>query len=486
MTRSIDSTSRSNGHAADAEVFERFDREKAKSSAENGSSESDRSEAKAPESHSKRGMTVASTERWYGIVAVALLAVAIGVLAKRPSLLLVGAVVVGFATYPRVTSPPDPTVSIDRRIDPEKTKAGETATVRTTITNEGDRSLFDLRIVDGAPPMLGVVDGSPRRATTLEPDGSVTIEYDLRVRPGRHWFRPTTLLCRDASGAIEVETEVAELTTIECGSGISTVPLRSRSRHRTGTLITDEGGSGLEFHSVKSYERGDAASRIDWRRFARTGELTSIAFRTERLADVVLCVDARPAAYRASDRSDPHAVAHAVAAAGRIGDALLGMNHRIGLAVFGREVSLLSLASGSDHAERLHRRLGTDPALSLTPPPSARSETTVDSAVPESIDLDRQLSKIRAQFGSNVQFIVLSPLCDDEAARIVQRFESGGAVVTVVSPDVTTDRTAGGRLARIDRGNRVNALRNANIPVVDWTPSTPLETALSSLEWRHR
>jgi hypothetical protein len=101
-----------------------------------------------------------------------------------------------------------------------------------------------------------------------------------------------------------------------------------------------------------------------------------------------------------------------------------------------------------------------------------------DGAVP----VDTQLSRIRAEIGANTQVVLITPLCDDEASRIAQRFESGGTAVRVVSPDVTTTETAGGRLARLERTHRLSMLRNAGIPVVDWTPTQPLGAAMAAVE----
>lgn len=98
-----------------------------------------------------------------------------------------------------------------------------------------------------------------------------------------------------------------------------------------------------------------------------------MTFRTERLAEVVVCVDARPVSYRAADATEPHGVARAVDAADRIGDALFDANHRVGLAGFGRRVCVLPAQSGRDHASRFHRRLATDPAFGLEPPETART-----------------------------------------------------------------------------------------------------------------
>jgi len=84
-----------------------------------------------------------------GIAAVTLLAVAIGVLAKRPPLLLVGALTGAYVAYPRLTATPNPDLSVRREIDPASPADGEWVSVRTTITNEGDSALADVRVVDG-------------------------------------------------------------------------------------------------------------------------------------------------------------------------------------------------------------------------------------------------------------------------------------------------------------------------------------------------
>ncbi|PSQ07907.1 DUF58 domain-containing protein [Halobacteriales archaeon QS_6_71_20] len=445
-----------------------------------------------------RGETVRSTGRWRGVVAVVLLAAAVGVLAQQPALLLVAGAAVVLAAYPLVTATPDPKLSVSRRVTPESPGDGERVQVHTTVRNEGSATLPDVRVVDGAPPTLPVVGGSPRRATALPPGGSATVEYELRARPGRHRFRPATLLCRDAAGAVEVETTAVAESPIACADRLPDLPLRARSRRRTGPLVTDEAGSGLEFHSVAEYERGDPAAGIDWRRFARTGELASVRYRTERLADVVVCVDARPEAYRAPSPTEPHAVARAVDAAGRLGDALLDAGHRVGLAAVGPHASLLAPGSGPDHADRLRRQLATAPAFSLIPPEPASPEADgagvrkpeadgVEEEKPEATpSLDRRLAEIRALAGSNGQVLLLSPLCDDAAPRVARLLGEEGAAVTVISPDPTTGRTAGGRLARLERARRLRALRDAGVATVDWGADAPLGAALSAAGERSR
>jgi uncharacterized protein (DUF58 family) len=461
------------------------------------STDSTVSEESTDASDAASSATVRATGRWRGGVAVVLLAAATGLLAKRPSLLLVAAVGVALTAYPRLTATPTPTVSLSREIE---SAPDDRVAVTTTITNTGDETLFDCRVIDGVPPMLSVVEGSPRCATTLPPGGTATLSYELAVRSGGHRFQPTTVLCRDAGGSVEVETTIEEPTEITAAAELPTLPIGSGRGHHVGRLPTEQAGEGIEFHSVDRYEPGDPIARIDWRRFARTGELTTVAFRTAVTADVLICVDTGDAAYRAASGSEPHAVAHAVDAAERIADALFAENHRVGLAAVGGGKTVLPPAGGREHAARLRHRLRTDPAFSLSPPPdarpSSRAATTIDAAVSSAAEssaaessatdtsgVDDRFAAIEARCEPTTQLVVITPACDDTAIRLAHRF---GSRVTVISPDVTTDRTAGGLLARAERADRLSGLRNAGVPVVDWDPTTPLGATLATADRRQR
>ncbi|MEF8778213.1 MAG: DUF58 domain-containing protein, partial [Natronomonas sp.] len=56
-----------------------------------------------------------------------------------------------------------------------------------------------------------------------------------------------------------------------------------------------------------------------------------------------------------------------------------------------------------------------------------------------------------------------------------------GCAVTVLSPDVTTDETVGGRLARIERRNRLRSLHRTGVATIDWDPDERLGTALTGI-----
>jgi len=372
-----------------------------------------------------------------------------------------------FAVYPRITPTPSVDLDMERRLDDTAPDHDEPVEVTVEVTNTGNRTLPDLRLVDGVPPMLEVSDGTPYHAVALRPGSSTTFSYEVTAKRGSHHFEPATVMARDASGATEVETTVAAETTIECTTDVPEVSLRQQTRRVAGQLVTDEGGSGIEFHGIREYRYGDPVNRVDWRRFARSGELTTVEYREERAAAVVLCLDAREPAYRAESSDEPHAVSYGRAAVERLLDALRETPNRVGIAALGRELCWLTPGTGTEHGSRAEQLLSTHPTLSTHPPNSGDAN-----------DGDGQLTELRTRLQTDTQVVFVSPLTDEFAANAVLELEAAGHEVTVVSPDVTADETAGSRLVGVERDNRLATLRESGIPAVDWSPTEPLGAEL--------
>ncbi|WP_328762990.1 DUF58 domain-containing protein [Haloarcula salinisoli] len=422
-------------------------------------------------------MTVRTTGRWRGIVAVALFFVAVGVLTDRPATLLVGVVGAGMAVYPRLSRPPTVELELERRLGDRRPASGDPVTVTTSVTNTGDRTLADCRVVDGVPAMLSVASGSPRHAAVVRPGETTEFSYAVETEPGRHQFDPATVIARDITGAHEVETSVAAGTEIQVGDAVPELPVREQPDGYAGRLVTDEGGSGIEFHSVREYRPGDPVGRIDSKRWARTGELTTVEFREELPTSVCLLVDARAPAYRAEADGRPNAVAHCLAGVEQLVSALSETRDAVGLAAFGRELCFRAPGVGADHETALWQLLGTHPAFDATPPGHVRAGGGVDGEETDG-DLDRQATLLRKQLGTDTQVVVLSPLSDEGIVETIRTLSAAGHTTTVISPDVTADGSLGRRLAGRERRMRLRTLRGADVPVVDWDPATPLGTVL--------
>ena len=408
---------------------------------------------------------VRSTRRWRGVVAVPLLAGAAGALFANRALLLASVVGVVYAAYPRLTGLSEPDVEVDRSLDADGDGVVE---VTVTARNAGDRPLPELRLADGVPPSASVIDGSPRHATALRPGGTTSFSYTVQTRAPERLnapqFGPTTVVARDSSGATEAEMTVEHEADGD-RSVAASIPLRRRTRAETGRLASGEGGSGLEFHHVRRYRRGDPQSRIDWRRFARTGELSTVAFRRERAPSVAFCLDARPAAYRSND-DGPHAVAAGVEAIRRLYAGLRKTNARAGLLVLGRD-ERLSPGTGAEHDVRFRE------ALSAVPDRSPAADGGVGDGSPA------ELRRIGDRLAAETQVVFVTPTTDEFALEAALTFEAADHPVTVLSPDVTATGTLGERLATVERDRRLRSLRRSGVRVVDWDREESLERAVA-------
>lgn len=421
-----------------------------------------------------------STERWTGLTGLGLLTVGVGLWSSHanvpPGLVVATAAVVGAAGYVYLSTPPEVSLAVERELAPADAAPGEDVTVTVRVTNTGDAMAPDLRLVDGVPPALRVVDGSPRFATALRPDETVAFSYVVETVRGEHAFDPVHVIARDFSGALERERHVAAdsgavLTADLELSADEQVPAHPHTARRVGRVVTDTGGSGVELHSVREYQRGDPLSRIDWNRVASTGEFATLLFREEHAATVVFLVDARQEAYVAPRVDAPSAVEHSVAAADVLLSSLIGAGDSVGLAALSPEWCWLEPRGGAGQQARARRLLEAHPAFDGRPP---------DRGFHGEIEERR----LRRELPADAQLLLCSPLCDDDAVAIARHLHARGFPVTVVSPDVTARATTGQRLAGVERAMRVSRLRRSGVRVLDWDPERPLETAIDAAQRR--
>lgn len=433
---------------------------------------------------------IRETRRWHGIVAVSLFAGAISLLSQRSSVLLLAAIGIGYAAYPRIAStPPTAQLGVERTIEPKVPGVDETVDVTVTVTNEGDRWLPDLRIVDGVPPLLSVVDGTPRHATALGPGRTATFEYELKALPGRHRFEPMTVLCRSVSGSTERRTSFMEPTVIDCTTPVTSTTLRRITGFISGREVTDQGGDGIEFHRTREYQPGDPRNRIDWRRVAKTGELSTIDFREERAASVVLCIDTR--SERLAD-----GLAYSVVAADLLATALISEGHEVGVTTLGTQSIWIPPGVGSDHLTRIRHAIDTEPsfetavresgsdeeALTDAQSPAAASRSATDGGRAVRSDDPTGTDTLRQRLGPNAQVALVTPLTDDSVVDAARTLEVAGRPTFVVSPDVTARETLGQRTAALERSLRCRRLRGTGIPVVDWDIESDLDIDVGGIE----
>lgn len=415
-----------------------------------------------------------ATNRWFGIGALALGIAGIGVITTQPSLVLIAAIGGWYALYARIGRVRDPSLRLTRDVSESTGHPGDEITVTVRIENLGSRPIADLRVVDGVPDTVAVVDGTPRHATALAPGTEAQFRYTIEARRGYHRFDPTTVVLRDIAGSTErvYRADVpSELHVQPDPTPLPPLTLRELTRSVTGRVETRRAGPGVEFHSTREYRPGDPRSQIDWNRLARTGELTTVEFRQERAATVVVIVDVRSEAFVSRPGGRSPAAADGLDAAVRIFFSLLDVGDRVGLATLGPDPLWLPPGLGVDHRSTAQLLFGSHPALAPRPPS-------------ERIAVTRARRSIRRHLPSEAQVVFVSPLADGSAERFAVGLEARGHPVTILSPDPSGFDTDGNLLRSLERHLRVGRLRDRGIRVVEWDDERSLIAAIEEGAYR--
>jgi uncharacterized repeat protein (TIGR01451 family) len=413
--------------------------------------------------------TAVGVDRWGIGLTAGLVAGAAGVLTGTTAAFVAGVVPLAFALYGYATRPPAVELDVERRIDTAAPTPGSEIGVTVTVENTGSRPLADVRIADGAPARMPVVSGTPRHSASLRPGEATTFSYRLAARRGDHAFGDLAVVARNVSGTGEHRITADLACEVTCSAGVDHVPLTGQTIQYAGRVPTDAGGEGVEFYSTRKYQPGDPMSRVDWKRYARSNELTTIDFRENRAATVVVVVDTREDAQVAPDDESLDGVELGTYAGVRLIDELCAETNRVGVATYGEDGGYLAPGTGETVALRAAKLFGGD-------------LDTDDPAVMR-LSGSRPFRRLRRSMPDDAQVLFVSPVLDRHAVDVARRFTAYGHAVTVVSPDVTGD-SPGGRVAGIDRARRLESLREHGSHVVDWSPDRPLRSSLDAARRR--
>lgn len=429
-------------------------------------------------------MTRRDTGRWNAGLAVALVTGALGLFVGNTVVFSAAAIGLCYAAYGYATRPPTLDVDVERSVADTSPMPGDEVDVTVAVRNASDEPLADLRVVDGVPDTLGVVDGSPRHMTALQPDETESFTYTVKIRRGVHEFGDATVVTRNVSGSVRGEETVAIESRLSCHAPVDSLPLSDQTIPYPGRVETDSTGAGLEFHSVRQYHHSDPLNRIDWRRFARTGELRTVEFRTDRAATVVVVLDARGEARVARRPEEPDGVELGTYAAGRIAGHLLDAGNRVGLAQYGSTLGYLRPGTGDAQAARIRNNLNVQSSTSIpvhdAAGATAPTESTDDGDAGGAAVTDGgwRVDWLRKRIPNGAQVVFVSPLLDDAPLSLLRRLRAAGHSLRVVSPDVTTTETSGSTLERIRRRDRLSTLRSRTTDVIEWSPDEPLYAAI--------
>ncbi|WP_408956876.1 DUF58 domain-containing protein [Natrinema sp. 74] len=417
--------------------------------------------------------------RWRGAVAATVALALVGLLNRTPALLVGAVVPLAFIAYGSLSrvAVPDGLVAT-RTVSPTPAPPGQPVTVTLEVTNDSDRTLTDVRLADGVPAELAVLEGSPRAGTTLEPGESHSMTYLVVARRGEYDFDPPQCRLRGlgASAVATVSLPVAGDRSLVCRLDADAPPIESDGNGHTGGLTTDDPGEGVSFHSTREYRPGDPADRIDWRHYAKRGTLATVNYERQVSATVVLVVDARAANRVVAGRGRPTGVDLEAYAATRALTDLLESGHDVGVAVIGLDgpgpagCHWLEPASGREQRIRglEHLRHAAD-GDSSTGGDAKRIQTQATVR-----RTNAQVRKVLELAPPNAQLALFTAALDDLPVDAVETWRGAGLPVAVCSPDIVPENTVSGQYEQTRRRTRLARCQAAGARTVDWRRGTPL------------
>lgn len=453
--------------------------------------ESDDSEAETPRDTAVQtisGVTRRVRRHDLGIT-VAFFATGIGLTLRTMVPLLVAVVATVYAAQEYFSDVSPPAVRIERELATRSPVPGDRLEVVVRLTNTGEEVVTDLRYVDGVPESLAVVDGAPATHTALRPGETWEFSYTIKTKRGAYEFDESELLRYSVSGIREWHASVQIDSRIEAATVLDDFPTEENTYQRIGTVETDEGGSGVEFHSVREYQTGDSLNRIDWNQLAKTGDLSTVNFRRQRGTTIVLFLDAREVNEVSASPDELDGLDLSIYAAEQVFHALQTVGTEIGLFQYTGNIRTIEPDTSDPHRERIVAALREQSDRYA----SIRESTTLASSPSEMHVPQRKRSEndwfdpIARQLPRTAQIVLFSPVIDDTPIELVRQFRAYGHPVSLVSPNVTAADSFGCRVAALERDARVQTIRETDAYVADWDPNTSLQRLVTQLvRYHHR
>jgi uncharacterized protein (DUF58 family) len=379
--------------------------------------------------------------------------------------------------------PEVPRLSIRRVLSAERADVDTPVTVIVTATNEG-APLREISIQDALPSGLTVIEGETHALAALDRGQSLTLEYVVSGRRGEHRFVFARVMADDGFGLLRYREDrplPGTLRVLPESQRLRSIAIRPpRTRGFAGPIPSRQGGSGVDFFSLREYQIGDRLRAINWRVTARASARAAVqvrqdqnvytnVFEQERIADVGIILDARVQ----SDLRTAHGALfeHSVRAAASLSETFLGDGNRVGLLVYGGGIS--SVFPGYGHVQR------------------ERILNALSRAAPGHHFVFENLRNLPTRFfPAQSQIVFVGPVMNGDVSTFTRLLANGYALM-VVSPNpilfemqsrkpgaVEPQADLALRAAQAERLVNIQQMRRRSIQVVDWDVNQPLDAVL--------
>ncbi len=359
-------------------------------------------------------------------------------------------------------------LTILREVSPDNAPQGTPITVKLTIHNQG-AELDELAVRDLLPHGVKHLSGESTALVSLAPQGKLELEYTVEAVRGEYDRYELIVYARDFMNFFEqplIYRTVPHLLIHPRYPKLERIPIRPpQTRGFAGPIAARQGGSGIDFWSVREYQTGDPQRQINWKLSARSErDLYTNIFEQERVADVGVILDARERTNVLT--SEDSLFEHGVKAAAALAQNFLDDGNRVSLMIYGAGISRIFPGYGRVQRDRILDTL-------------AKASPGMNYAL-------ESLTRLPTRFfPTKSQLVLISPLIPEDISVILGMRAYGYAVI-VISPnpiafEANTDQDFAQpayRLAFAERSLMLRQVRRSGAQVVDWRVDQPLEQVI--------
>ena len=347
---------------------------------------------------------------------------------------------------------------------------GDDVIVELTISNNSYRRTQQLEVFDNVPHEMKMRQGINQMRMNLGPGQSARIKYRVRCPlRGHYTLGPISVRYRNAFNLFANESKVQDRTDITVFPQVREIEealLRSDvPKMYTGATTLKTPGPGMEFYSLREYLPGDAFRSINWKAFARTGELMVNEKTRDAVTDVFIILDTRDVSRIGTVLKTP--LEMGTIAAASVSNYFIRRRDSVAVVSYGDKMDYLPPETGDKQGYKVLSNLaavrakGSMPLQAVTNAMSSRMSRGSPVFIISSLEGDgTTLPAIRNLAGRGHEVIVLSPSSID-LERLISRI-----------PRMSYE------VLKLERQNRLTAISGYGAKVIDWMPDVELSQAL--------
>ena len=361
-------------------------------------------------------------------------------------------------------------IQVVRTLSADNLYKGDDLYVELEITNPSWRRTQQLEIYDNVPHEMKLRSGLNYMRVNLGPGETTRVRYVLRCPLRGHYsIGPISIRYRDSFNLFSQEMYVdhrSDLIVFPQVREIEEAMVRSRTpKMYTGATTLRPPGPGTEFFSLREYVPGDPFKIINWKAFARTGQLIVNEKCRDAVTDVFILVDSRDISRIGTVLKNPLEVGTVAAAS--LASYFIKRRDSVALAVYDERLSFLPPDTGDKQYFKILSSLagvapkGAMPLQAVTNALSSRFSRGSPVFIISALEGDgTTIPAIRDLAGRGHEVIILSPSSVD-FERLVSRIPRTSYEVL-----------------KLERQNRLTALAGFGARVIDWMPDVELSQAL--------